>query len=423
MTNLADYEPVEKDILAGLSERCEREEMDRQLRLYSDRFETEQTKFLRKYLGLHWFCEKCSTKIHKHGFKSINVYTKYGTARLQLQRFICPKCRTTVAPAHHLIPPNRVDACLAEIICAYANEVSYPKTSMLLQRVHKIFITPKSLSNIVKRDAKNMKDLVEQDTEKLFAGDTEIAKKISEGEKTMIVGIDGGFYSKHKRKGESLEAKVINISQGARHISGNRYELENRVGYATTAGDRAFKRLGYGFLVRNGVETADSIIVVSDGEPSIKIFAQETLPNAIHVLDMFHLHQKIQTTFGVNCQGKDRISSDIMHKYANKYAPERMRNLLSEWEPPDQRKTMLKNQLLTYIENNAELIANHLTVDIHGSGQIEKGVDLTISRRLKLRGMGWTKAGSSNIIKLKVLDYNKNWDPYWENRKGLKRCA
>jgi hypothetical protein len=47
MTNLSDYEPVEKDILAGLSERCEREEMDRQLRLYSERFETEQTKFLK----------------------------------------------------------------------------------------------------------------------------------------------------------------------------------------------------------------------------------------------------------------------------------------------------------------------------------------------------------------------------------------
>ncbi|MDR2538594.1 MAG: UPF0236 family protein, partial [Bifidobacteriaceae bacterium] len=272
----------------------------------------------------------------------------------------------------------------------------------------KIYITPKALSNIVKRETKNMKDLVEQDTEKLFAGDTEITKKISESEKTMIVGIDGGFYSKHKRRGESLEAKVINISQGARHVSGNQYELENRVGYATTAGGRDFKRLGYGFLVRNGVETADNIIVVSDGEPSIKIFAQETLPNAIHVLDMFHLHQKIQTTFGVNCQGDDKIYSDSIHKYANKYAPERMCSLLSDWKPHDQRKARLKIQLLTYIENNAELIENHLIVDIHGSGQIEQGVDLTISRRLKLRGMGWTRSGSSSIIKLRVLDYNKN---------------
>ncbi|MDR1033502.1 MAG: hypothetical protein LBL41_01860, partial [Bifidobacteriaceae bacterium] len=82
-------------------------------------------------------------------------------------------------------------------------------------------------------------------------------------------------------------------------------------------------------------------------------------------------------------------------------------------------KLSKKDELVTYITNNLEQINNHKLVGLHGSGHIEKGVDLMISRRLKMRGLAWSKIGSEAVLKLQVMKYNKQTSKYFAKRKGI----
>jgi hypothetical protein len=47
---------------------------------------------------------------------------------------------------------------------------------------------------------------------------------------------------------------------------------------------------------------------------------------------------------------------------------------------------------------------------------MEKGVDLTICRRFKLRGMSWYRRGVSHLLRLRILRLNGTWARYWAER-------
>ena len=48
-----------------------------------------------------------------------------------------------------------------------------------------------------------------------------------------------------------------------------------------------------------------------------------------------------------------------------------------------------------------------------GSGQVEKGVDLTVGSRQKHRGMSWSTKGSKALCLLKVAELNGRWQQLW----------
>lgn len=77
-----------------------------------------------------------------------------------------------------------------------------------------------------------------------------------------------------------------------------------------------------------------------------------------------------------------------------------------------------KNMLLVYIEANMDNIwaIDRLTGLIPKelvkvcSGAVEKNIDIDIARKFKLRNMGWSKEGTSNLLALRLLYLNKDFD-------------
>ena len=82
--------------------------------------------------------------------------------------------------------------------------------------------------------------------------------------------------------------------------------------------------------------------------------------------------------------------------------------------------------LASYIENNFDgLYGSRSLKDrveakrvlISSSGAMEKNIDVVIGRRFKRQGMSWTKEGANNLLKLRILSYNKNdWEKFWERQ-------
>jgi hypothetical protein len=237
-------------------------------------------------------------------------------------------------------------------------------------------------------------------------------------EKPLIVGIDGGWV-KGWKENPGFEIKCATVATGSGPGPGKKRHLKDRVGYACTGSLEEFRKRISVLAIKNGYRSASIRIFVSDGATWISKMINDWFPEALHVLDMFHLKQKVIALFGIRAEGAELLAKEQTLKACVSYNAERILGAIMSWIPPSPEKEERRNELVAYIEHNAQAINNHRHVSIHGSGWIEKGVDLMVSRRMKNRGMAWTERGSAHIVPLAVLRYNKQWDVYWNSRKGL----
>ena len=68
---------------------------------------------------------------------------------------------------------------------------------------------------------------------------------------------------------------------------------------------------------------------------------------------------------------------------------------------------------MTYVSNNADWIGNYERLRSEGYPvwTVEKAVDIVINRSLKgRRGMSWKRACADEVVALRVLTLNNDWD-------------
>ena len=74
------------------------------------------------------------------------------------------------------------------------------------------------------------------------------------------------------------------------------------------------------------------------------------------------------------------------------------------------------DRLSGYIERNREGIwyseAKTKGISI-GSGTADKAGDILICRRMKLRGMRWSRKGADSVLNIRILVVNGEWDQFW----------
>ena len=81
---------------------------------------------------------------------------------------------------------------------------------------------------------------------------------------------------------------------------------------------------------------------------------------------------------------------------------------------------------VTYIENNRDgLYGSRSLKDkveakrilVCSTGAMEKNIDIVIGRRFKKHGMSWITKGANNLLKLRILWYNKiDWEAFWRKQ-------
>ena len=88
------------------------------------------------------------------------------------------------------------------------------------------------------------------------------------------------------------------------------------------------------------------------------------------------------------------------------------------------RKRYKKEQLRKlagYIERNRHGIwykeAREKGISI-GAGSADKAGDILICRRMKLRGMWWSRKGADAVLSIRILVQNGEWDDFWAKYKA-----
>jgi hypothetical protein len=375
------------------------------------------------FSGYDRTCPACGDALHSHGKTGARSFLSVcGEVRVRLRRLRCASCGHIVVPGAVLIPKGGISAALAERACDLASKMPYHKGADSLSIQQGIQVSPKRFWSCVQREAARVGDVLADEARALFEDGVVPESTDLKGEKPLIVGIDGGFL-RGWRDNPGFEVKCATMATGSSPGPGYQRHLRDRVGYAASCGVDEFRRRVSVLAIRSGYLTASTRVFVSDGAYWISKMIADYFPDAIHVLDLYHLKHKVRGLFGITAKGIEADIRDAALAACNTFDPGLIADIVGFFRPGDDAKERQKADLVTYIENNAQAVRNHRLVDIHGSGWIEKGVDLMVSRRMKNRGMAWTEQGSSHLIPFAVLRYNRRWDVYWNKRKGLDRAT
>lgn len=186
-------------------------------------------------------------------------------------------------------------------------------------------------------------------------------------------------------------------------------------------GVEPFKKLLQGCAVANGLHDAQKVIVLTDGAVWLKKMKEDYFPQALHILDWYHVVDHLWTTahtlFGENnheaCEQWIIPLKDLL--WAGKV--ETVIDILSEEGIKSKKHQNVLFQLRGYFVSNKEC----MNYDVYrkngyfiGSGAIESANKYIVSDRLKRAGMRWTLQQSNAMIWLRCKYYEDRWDEFWE---------
>lgn len=164
--------------------------------------------------------------------------------------------------------------------------------------------------------------------------------------------------------------------------------------------------------VNAGYGKVREVVVIADGAAWIRNMVKELFPEAIQILDLFHLKENIYT------YAKHRFGQD-----EKKYVPwaEGVIGQIEKGEASDVLKLLPTEESLpagvvnlrTYIMNNIDKVNYPAYKEkgyFVGSGAIESANKVVVQRRLKQAGMRWSVSGAQALLTLRAKVESNLWD-------------
>jgi hypothetical protein len=358
----------------------------------------------------------CGGQFKANGRAPRRLVTLAGEVDLRRRRFRCRACGSEIVPldvALGLEPRIQHSLGVRERALWLVTEMSYAKTAATLDELRRLPVSHGELHRWVADEGARIEATIVAETEAIL-GAQPIRAPTGRAAGDVWVQADGTMV--HGRTGALFEAKVGLVFRGTRRTGRTRTALVDRTYVAETANWTTFAERLVATCARLGVYDAERIFFVSDGAAAIRWIRERSFPTAIELLDWYHLVEALRRAIGD--ERPDRVAvalADAMPGDA-----EGLLELLAGWAFDEAGADLTRSDKLTgvwgYVAANRRAIANYAIVPLASSGPMEKGVDLTICRRFKLRGMSWYRRGVSHLLRLRILRLNGTWARYWAER-------
>jgi hypothetical protein len=174
-----------------------------------------------------------------------------------------------------------------------------------------------------------------------------------------------------------------------------------------------FKKYLFACAVKNGYGEYKETILLSDGATWIRTIGEELFPDAIQILDLFHL-----------CENIYHYAKAVFKNDEAKYKPW-AENLVEKFKGGEKQEAIqeikaMKNRklpkgtvnLYSYVVNNINKIDYKEYKEkgyYVGSGAIESGNKVVLQKRLKLAGMRWDDLSAQYLLSLRAKYESNLW--------------
>lgn len=172
----------------------------------------------------------------------------------------------------------------------------------------------------------------------------------------------------------------------------------------------AFKKYMLLAATNAGYGKFENTVIVADGAAWIRNICDELFPDAVQILDLYHLKENVYTfsKYAFDAEKAVALAETIIDKIEKHYAVDEALACIPAVENLPQGVPNLR----TYIENNRTRINYPLYRAkgfFVGSGAIESTHKTIVQQRLKRAGMRWGLKGAQALLTLRAKDESGNW--------------
>jgi len=357
---------------------------------------------------------------------TIRIKTLNGEIEYKRDYYYCRKCRQGMNPRDEELGINGMShkmtrGLMAEVAFYGQSQPSFDRARRMIMKGMKMWINEETIRQVTE----TIGEIVfRQDTER--AGDTikniqTIGREPVTMNKNNVLYIqidgaavntriqdeNGSTWRENKTVMVFSDRDMIHRKDGGHIITKKEY-----LPLIGTSGD--FKKYVLDAAVRAGYGTIEQVVVISDGAPWIKTICNEILPDAVMILDLYHLRENIYTYAKYKFPGntaKYTAWAESAIKMVEDGQPDKLLALLPEGEKLPVGCVNLRH----YITSNLDRIkyqefwnAGYFV----GSGAIESGNKLIVQQRLKQAGMRWSVKGAQAVLSLRAKDESNLWEDY-----------
>ena len=167
------------------------------------------------------------------------------------------------------------------------------------------------------------------------------------------------------------------------------------------------------------------LVFISDGATWIKKWEEDAFPNAVSILDYYHV-----------CEHLHEFSNSV---FSDKAKEKLWTDKQKEWLLKGKTDTVIKNikrigkgsdkaeNLINYYMSNKSRMNypgyQKIGCGIIGSGAIESAHRTVVQKRMKQSGQRWTWKGAQNMLNLRVVRKNNDWNKIIELTKTKIKSA
>jgi len=356
-------------------------------------------------------------KFVRYDEKGFNLLV--GRVVLNRALYQCQGCGRHFHPLDELweLPSGHNSEGIERITALLGAFMPFECAEKVLYETSGISLSDSSIRKISEATGSQMESIIQTEIEK------SIKDEIPEPEaEVMAIFSDGAMVN--TREEQWKEVKVGAVA-GYDRISEKELKLNQATYTAYLGGIDGFRPRLWAEAYRRGVRGREATLFLGDGSPWIWNLADELFPDAIQVLDYWHLCENVwkvaHLIFTDEKEKEDwvkEITENMLRKGKIDEAISTIKNV-----PTGNETQKAVETLINYVNNNRVRI-NYPALESKGypigSGIVESACKRIVSARHKQAGMRWSKAGVQKMLNLVSFIHSNRWDEYW---KSLRRTA
>jgi hypothetical protein len=382
----------------------------------------------------------------RKGKLDFTLTTAMGKLKLSRKRMLCKTCGEWVTPINEALglhddEKERATTGFKELSSLCAMNQPYRKAMEMMKRITQDpeIVSHEQIRLMVKREGRKIRQQEEKDRKwSVFYFVRDLLDRpyhVPTDDGRLYVCLDGIFVRSSAGKNRFHEGKVGFICTDEREAVGlkGRKLIPWKVYISSFENSYVLGGRVRSEALKLGLREYKEVFIIGDGARWIRKIREQYFPEAIYILDWFHLHEKLHEALRLTLPRDSKRRVGTFQEVSNHLwmgrkavALAQLRDLRVQMETEVKPKTLEQQDgldaLIAYIQNNWEGIVNYRQMQKDGymvaSSLVEKAADLLVAKRQKKKqGMHWTKIGADSICALRTLWMNDRWSDYWSQRR------
>jgi len=312
-----------------------------------------------------------------------------------------------------------------EMMCEVAfwgqNQSSYKAASSVIKKVYGVSISSETVRAITDCVGKIVFDEDRKEAEETYKNAARINRgKVKEG--VLYIQADGAALNTRTKNNEGStwrENKLgvvfssDNVKRTVNKKGGTESDILKKEYTSYVGSCIQFKMHLFACAIRNGYGQYKETVLLSDGASWIKNIADELFPDAVLILDLFHLcentYNYAKAIFGSD-ETKYRPWAEYLVKLFKDGRKDEAIQILEAFKERKIPKGTVN--LYNYVLSNFDRIDYKEYAEkgyYVGSGVIESGNKVVLQKRLKLAGMRWDESSAQNLLSLRSKYESELW--------------